>query len=445
MTQASPDLSHRLGTPWAPWLLAVAGGALMAADIEPVLRFLGFLAAAGGGAALYLGMRRHRRTLAQLLAVIPLAEKGDDLIRLLPRAWSALEQENLKLRTEVEAEDQIRRHILANLKTGLVLLGEDRQVRLFNPAARTILGTSSHLGEGESLVAAFREPESLRNLQEAYLGHYQDWILKRDARTLRLRALPFPAPAAGGGAWVLVTLDDITYHEALENTRQKFISNASHELKTPVTGIRVAVENLVDGGLVLPEGDTSLKIILRSLDRMVMLLDDISELSRIETGALRLEPRALTVGPFVEEFLESVQPLARARGVTLVPEVQPEAADHAFRADPMRLGQLLENLVSNAVKFGPAGATVRVGVRLEGDRLVWSVQDQGPGISSQDATRIFERFFRAPATRGVPGTGLGLSIVKHLAVLMGGEVGLQSEPGRGATFTFQLPPADTKV
>ena len=104
-------------------------------------------------------------------------------------------------------------------------------------------------------MAAFREPESLRNLQEAFGGALVDWTLKRNPRTIRLRALPFPSPAAE--TWVLVTLDDITHHEALETTRQKFISNASHELKTPVTGIRVAVENLQDGGLVLPEGDTS--------------------------------------------------------------------------------------------------------------------------------------------------------------------------------------------
>ncbi len=438
MPDAHPDLSQRMTLPVLPWALAVAGGAVMASDIEPVLRVAGFLAAAGGGAALALAMRRHRETMARLLAVIPLPGKGEELFRDLPRAWAALEAEKERLATEVEAEDQVRRQILANLRTGIVLLGRDRQIRLFNPKARTILGASSHLGEGESLVSAFREPESLRNLQEAYAGAFREWTLKRNPRTLRLRAVPFPAPAQEG-TWVLVTLDDITHFEALETTRQKFISNASHELKTPVTGIRVAVENLQDGGLVLPEGDTSLKIILRSLDRMVMLLDDISELSRIETGAMRLEPRPLTVGPFMAEFLESVEPLGRSRNVRFRSEVDPGALDLAFQADPMRLGQLMENLVSNAVKFGPPESEVRVAARLDGETLAFSVTDQGPGIGSQDLPRIFERFFRAPATRGVPGTGLGLSIVKHLAVLMGGEVDVQSEPGRGATFTFRLP------
>ncbi|WP_316415437.1 sensor histidine kinase [Mesoterricola silvestris] len=430
--------------PLLPWAAALAGGALMASDIEPVLRVAGFLAAAAGGVSLALAMRRHRESMARLLAVLPVPEKGDEVYRALPRAWAALEAENHRLATEVEAEDQVRRQILANLRTGIVLLGLDRQIRLFNPKARTILGASSHLGEGESLVSAFREPESLRNLQDAYGGAFREWTLKRNPRTIRLRAVPFPAPGEEG-TWVLVTLDDITHFEALETTRQKFISNASHELKTPVTGIRVAVENLQDGGLVLAEGETSLKIILRSLDRMVMLLDDISELSRIETGALRLDPRPLTAGPFMAEFMESVEPLGRARNVRIRAEVDPAVRDHAFRADPMRLGQLLENLVSNAVKFGPPDSEVRVEARLEGEVLAFAVADQGPGIGGQDLPRVFERFFRAPATRAVPGTGLGLSIVKHLAVLMGGEVDVASELGHGATFTFRLPPSDTKA
>ncbi len=445
MTSAPPDLSRRMVTPWLPLGLAMAGGALMAADIEPVLRTIGFLAAATGAVLLALGMRRHRDTMARLLAAIPLPEKGDELIRALPRAWQELERDNLRLRTEVEAEDQVRRHILANLRTGVVLLGMDHQIRLFNPAARSILGTSSHLGEGESLVSAFREPESLRNLQEAYGGAFMEWTLKRNPRTIRLRAVPFPAPDAEGGSWVLVTLDDVTHHEALETTRQKFISNASHELKTPVAGIRVALENLVDGGMVKPEGEPGLKSIERSLERMIMLLDDISELSRIETGALRLEPRPLILGEFLEEFLESVMPVARKRNVRVVPDPEPGTEGLTFRADPMRLGQLLENLVSNAVKFGPPDSEVRVAVRRQGDVLAWSVTDQGPGIGGQDLPRIFERFFRAPATRGVPGTGLGLSIVKHLALLMGGEVEVRSEPGHGATFTFLLPSAERKT
>jgi len=443
MPKAMPDLSQRMTTPWASFLLAVAGGVLLGRDLDPVFRLAGLLAAAGGGALLAVRARQGRTTMAQVLAVIPLADKGDALLRKLPRAWAALEQENQRLRAEAEAEDQIRRHLLTHLNAGVVLLDAARAIRLFNPAAQAQLGTSSSLAAGGSLVEAFREPESLRNIEAAYRGTAQEWTLKRNPRVLRLRAIPFQAPATAG-AWVLVTLDDVTRQEALETTRQKFISNASHELKTPVTGIRVAVENLQEGALVLPEGETSLRIILRAVDRMTLLLEDISELSRIETGALRLEPVPLRLGAFAAEALENTRPQARAAGVRVDLDLPAELAEVRFRADPFRLTQLLDNLLSNAIKFSPGGAEVRFGIRREGPWLTWSVADHGPGISATDAQRIFERFYRAPSVRRIPGTGLGLAIVKHLAVLMNGEVDLHTEPGKGSTFIFRLPAAEAE-
>ena len=443
MPKARPDLSQRITTPWAAFILAVAGGILLGREIEPVFRTAGLLAAVAGGIILARRTWHSRETMAQVLAAIPVADKGDSLLRKLPKAWAALEEENMLLRNQAEAEDQIRRQILTHLNAGVVLLDQDRNIRLFNPAAQTLLGTSSSLGQGEAVVVAFREPESLRNIEKAHAGTPVEWNLKRNPRVLGLRAIPFEAPLqASVRPWVLLTLDDLTRQEALENTRQKFIANASHELKTPVTGIRIAVENLQEGALVHPEGETSLRIILRSVDRMTMLLQDISELSRIETGALRLEPQVLRLGEFVADALENTHPQATTSNVQVALDLPAELEALPFRADPLRLVQLLDNLLSNAIKFSPSGSQVRFGVRKEGPWLVWSVADQGPGISETDAERIFERFYRAPATRRIPGTGLGLAIVKHLAVLMRGEVEMHTEPGKGSTFIFRLPAAD---
>jgi two-component system phosphate regulon sensor histidine kinase PhoR len=432
-------------TPWAAFALAVAGGALLGREVEPVLRMVGLFAAVAGGILLAARTRESRSTMAQVLAVIPVEDKGDALLRKLPKAWAALEEENLLLRTRAEAEDQIRRQILTHLNAGMLLLDQDRNLRLFNPSAQLLLGSSSSLELGDPVVVAFREPESLRNIDNACQGAASEWVLKRNPRILRVRAIPFEAPLqASFHPWVLVTVDDITRQEALETTRQKFIANASHELKTPVTGIRIAVENLQEGALVLPEGDSSLRIILRAVDRMTMLLGDISELSRIETGALRLDPVPLRLGSFVTDALENARPQAEAANVRLDLDLAPELEDFPFQADPLRLVQLLDNLLSNAIKFSPAGAAVQVRVTQEGPWLVWAVSDQGPGISDTDAQRIFERFYRAPSVRRIPGTGLGLAIVKHLAVLMKGEVDMHTELGKGSTFIFRLPAAETK-
>ena len=441
MAKGPPDLSERMTPPWVAFGLAVVGGALMARELEPLFRAVGGVLAVSGAALLARRTWNARRTFNQVLAAIPLEDKSEGLLRKLPKAWAALEHENLALRTQAEAEDQIRRHILLHLKAGVVLLGQDRRVRIFNPAAQAMLGLSSNLEEGGAMVAAFREPESLRRLEEAYAGTPAEWILLRNPRTLQVRALPFPDPGRpdSPNAWVLVTVDDVTRQEALETTRQKFISNASHELKTPVTSIRIAVENLQEGAMVSEEGDATLKIILRSLDRMTMLLDDISELSRIETGALRLSPVPLRLDAFLAELLDNLKGQAAARSVNLRGHASLQMEGRTFEADPLRLTQLLENLLSNAIKFSPTGGDVSLKVAPDGPWLVWVVSDQGPGISAQDAKRVFERFYRAPTVRAIPGTGLGLAIVKHLALLMGGEVTLVSEPGQGATFTFRLP------
>jgi two-component system phosphate regulon sensor histidine kinase PhoR len=193
---------------------------------------------------------------------------------------------------------------------------------------------------------------------------------------------------------------------------------------------------------VLPEGEPSLRSIVRSVDRMTMLLEDIAELSRIETGALRLEPGALKLGAFAAEALEGTHHQALAAGVNVRLELPAELAELPFRADPFRLTQLLDNLLSNAIKFSPGGSEVCFRIHRDGPWLAWAVEDHGPGIADSDAERIFERFYRAPSVRRIPGTGLGLAIVKHLAVLMNGEIDLQTEPGKGSTFTFRLPVAE---
>ena len=447
MSPAKPDLSQRMTTPWVAFVMAVAGGALLARDAELIFRLAGLLLAGSGAVLLAVRTWRSRDTMAQVLAAIPLEDKSEGLLRTLPKAWAALEHENSALRSQAEVEDQIRRHILNQLKAGVVLLGQDRRIRIFNPSAQAVLGASSNLEEGGAVVVAFREPESLRRLEEAYGGVAAEWILMRNPRTLQIRALPFPDPThpESPQTWVLVTVDDITRQEALETTRQKFISNASHELKTPVTSIRIAVENLQEGAMVSAEGDATLRIILRSLDRMTMLLDDISELSRIETGALRLSPVAMRLDDFLLDLLDNLKGQATAKEVNLRGHLSLQLEGQQIHADPLRLTQLLENLLSNAIKFSPAGAEVTLKTVLDGPWLLWVVTDHGPGISVTDAKRVFERFYRAPTVRAIPGTGLGLAIVKHLALLMGGEVALSSELGQGATFTFRLPWKEIRV
>lgn len=369
--------------------------------------------------------------------VVPFQGSDRGLVSLedLPQLWVELERENLTLRELKEAEDALRKGILARLQEGVILLGPEGTVRLYNPAAESLLGRGAALVKGASASLLFREPEAQRQLAAAQSGEIVEWTLQRGHRILRLRGLPF---AGGGEGSLLLTLDDVSRQEALENTRQRFVSNLSHELKTPLTSLRIAVENLQAERTETGQQDPNVAMLLRAVERMTLLLDDISELSRIESGALRLSPGPVEVEGFLRELLGEFEPLAKAKGLRLEARVEGDRGS-VMRVDGLRLHQLVGNLLGNAIKFSREGGPVELSLRLGEGRMRWEVRDEGPGISLADQPKVFERFFRAATVRGVPGTGLGLAIVKHLARLMGGEVGFQSEPGRGATFWVDLP------
>jgi len=443
MDQVKRKLLKASPVPWVAYLLGLTGGGLLLGASEPVFRVFGLALILAGAGWLLIQSRKSQAVVDRILAAIPLPDKSESLFRELPKAWSDLEQENQLLKAKAQQEDQIRAAILSDLRVGLVLFSPDRTVRLFNPAAQTILGTSSRLSPEGNLMTTFREPESHRLMEKAFHGEGTEWDLHRDPKVIHCRAVPMTGLTGEKGA-VLLTLDDTTRQEALETTRQKFISNASHELKTPTTSIRIAAENLLEGAQVTSEGEASLHSILRSVDRMTMLLNDISELSRIETGALTLRPEAIPLEEFVDALLDDLRPQAKNRRIRLRVVLPEELKTGSFQADPLRLHQLLENLLSNAIKFSPEDSEVLLVLNREGTWLSWSVVDQGPGIAPSEAQRIFERFYRSPQARGVPGTGLGLSIVKHLSALMGGEIGLKSELGQGATFILRIPMTETK-
>jgi two-component system phosphate regulon sensor histidine kinase PhoR len=232
---------------------------------------------------------------------------------------------------------------------------------------------------------------------------------------------------------------DITRLERLERVRQEFLSNVSHELRTPLTSIITFAETLQDGALEdAADAQRFVQIIGRNAGRMRSLIEDIMELSAIESGVLDLEVRESRLHQLVRETFNALASKAEGCGVELINEV---AREVTVRADPRRLEQMLLNLVENAIKFSRRGGTVRV--RYErGARDLISVEDTGEGIPAENLPRIFERFYRVDRARSreLGGTGLGLAIVKHLARAHGGEVSVRSTVNEGTTFTVELPP-----
>jgi signal transduction histidine kinase len=226
--------------------------------------------------------------------------------------------------------------------------------------------------------------------------------------------------------------------QELESVRREFVGNVSHELRSPVSNIRITSEVLERRAERL--GDDSAKLfetITSETQRLESMIDELLELSAFESGSLRLQEETLELGPLLEEVVEAVSARARQKGVRLGLLVEPGTQ---IKADRVRLARAVSNLLDNAVKFTPAEGQVVVSARRTDQEMLIEVTDSGEGISRDDLPRVFERFFRADRARTRNGgAGIGLAIVKQIAESHGGSAEAYSEEGRGSTFRLRLP------
>ena len=231
--------------------------------------------------------------------------------------------------------------------------------------------------------------------------------------------------------------------ELLERSRRDLVANVSHELKTPITAIRAHLENLADG-VERPDAAT-LRVMLAQTERLGRLVDQLLDLSRLDSGEVPLHVESVRLEPIVARVLSEI---AVGRSVTDV-EIDTELSDDvAVEADAERIHQVIFNLVDNAVRFTPPGGRVTVRATPAGERVQVQVIDTGVGVGAEHLPRVFERFYRADPSRSREdggGTGIGLAIARSIVEGHGGLITAESEPGQGATFTFDLPAAEAAV
>jgi two-component system phosphate regulon sensor histidine kinase PhoR len=329
--------------------------------------------------------------------------------------------------------------IVDALDDGVLLLDGAGRLLVANPPARAWFGLPEDLRPGRPahrVLGASQIPELVERAAEAGLPVTGNLTLVfPEYRTLALRA--FPLADRGPTGRIVVTLTDITQRRRLEVLRRDFVANASHELKTPVAAVRVLAETLLTA---LPDdpdaGRRFAERIGREAERLDALVRDLLDLSRVERGTLDVEPVDL-VG-LAKEVVGGYADRAEERRIKLRSELQPNVA---MRGDRAQLGLLLSNLVDNAVRYTPARGTVCVRLDAGESRAVLQVTDTGEGIPESELPRVFERFYRVDKARArqTGGTGLGLAIVRHVAESHGGAVKVDSELGRGTTFTVTLP------
>jgi signal transduction histidine kinase len=346
--------------------------------------------------------------------------------------------EQLEGRTDAQAaEEALRLAIADTLTEGVIAVDARRRVVRINETARQLLRVWDDVP-----FPADRLPQHppLQLALAAVMGGgaAPPTELVADERTLALvtKALP------GGGA--VLALNDVTPFRRLEAVRRDFVANVSHELRTPLTVISGFVETLQDEALPAELRRQFLGMAEQNVRRMQRIVDDLLDLSRIESGGWRPKPVTVEMAPAAADVLLPLQGAATAKGVALRADIAP--GGERLHADPTAVRQVLSNLAENALRHTPAGEVVVFSTPEEGGSWI-GVRDTGIGIGAEHLPRIFERFYRADPgrSREAGGTGLGLSIVRHLAEAHGGRVRAESVPGSGTTIAcfFPTPPGWT--
>lgn len=345
----------------------------------------------------------------------------------------------LKDRISDLASDRTRLSaVLSTMADGVIVIEPAGRIALLNPAAERLLDLSTPEAVNHGFTEVIRDPDLIRLISQCLASEQQqhrELELLRQRRFLSAVATPLRGNGATG---VLLTLHDLTRVRQVETTRKEFVSNVSHELRSPLSSVKALVETLEDGALEEAEvARNFLGRIQRDVDRMVGIVNDLLELSRLEDEQATRHVSPVDLRPLLEEAVTQFQEPAGKKGGTLkaiVPsELPPVLGEEA------KLRQVLVNLLDNACKFTAAQGEVTLSATAEEGFVQVRVTDTGIGIAPEHLPHVFERFYKVDRARRDGGTGLGLAIVKHIIQAHKGEVSVQSQEGVGSTFTFSIP------
>ena len=449
-----------IGTPEQP--LAIIRTALPLAVVSEaparVIRAVGTAAAiflALTLVAMYLVSRQLSQTVSRMADGAARFASGDLQHRLERPASSelaALAQSFNEMAHQLKDQiDQLRQQrneqqaIHRSMSNGMIALDRQQRILSVNRAAEQLLGLDGQTSRGKLLAELLREPELNRFVAGALAGDDKisgEFRLRtRVGATLQAVSEPL-RDAHDEPVGVLVFITDVTQLRRLESIRSDFAANVSHELRTPITNIKGYVETMMDVGVADQHQTLKfLDIISRNTARLSAIIEDLLSLARLEEPDAKatLERRSISVRRVADSAVAQFESERQTRGTIALVQI-PE--DLRASANPQLLEQALANLLSNAIRYSPPKTTVVISSRTrDTGEVEIAVTDQGPGIPTEHLDRIFERFYRIDRARSreMGGTGLGLSIVKHIALVHGGRVEVESEIGCGSTFRIVLP------
>jgi two-component system phosphate regulon sensor histidine kinase PhoR len=360
-----------------------------------------------------------------------------------PRSEIKTVVENLRVQLKDLAQENLRlAAVLSNMTEGVVAVDAQSRVLIMNPALGAIFGAEPAQARGRPFLEAVRHNQ-LNDLvhhvlKQAKPKSSEVHVFSSQESVFEAHAVPLLNAGHASGA--LLVLRDVTQLRHLEKVRRDFIANVSHDLRTPLASIKGFAETLRDGALADPTHALEfVQSIEKHADNMIALVQDLLELTSIESGQRRPSIRPVKVAEVLTEAIRDLAPLARKKNVEIKNDV--DSAAGTALVDEKQLKQILINLTENAIKFNEKNGWVRFTAERADGHLRLIVADNGAGIPAQDLARIFERFYRTDRARSRDhgGTGLGLSIVKHLVEANHGTVTVESSVGKGSQFTVSFP------
>lgn len=376
---------------------------------------------------------------------LKIPEIGPEEIKTLAESLNIMAQ-SLKRRIEKITEQKNQMDtILSGMFEGVIALDDEDSIISINPSAQDILGLRGKSPTGKTIQEIIRIKEFhelvLRARNSSNIVEKEIRIDSPSGEKVIMARGSIVRDDTGKSKGILLVLHDITKMKRLENVRKDFVSNVSHELKTPITAIKGALETLEENIDRIDENSARfLEIIKRNTERLYAIVEDLLTLSRLEQDDIQRQIifKETNIFDVASSSIETLLETANKRNIKISLTCDKELK---AKINPRLMEQAIINLIDNAIKYSDEGKTIEVKARWVNANIEISVSDEGCGIDKTHLPRIFERFYRVDKarSRSMGGTGLGLSIVKHVAQIHGGSVNVVSEPGKGSTFSITIP------
>jgi two-component system NtrC family sensor kinase len=322
---------------------------------------------------------------------------------------------------------------LARVENGVIVVDPENRLLIMNQTARDAFGVNGNWNR-RPVSEVIEDPGILAMLRASGRVSKREEVELQDGRVFNAQRTPIE------GIGQAIVMQDVTHLKELDRIKSEFVTTVSHDLRSPLTAILGYIELIERSGGLNVQQEEFIRRVQLSVGQITDLVSNLLDLGRIEAGLDEAKENT-PIAVLARYALESVRSTAEGKGLTLESDI-PEELPMVLGA-PIRLRQMIGNLLDNAIKYTPAEGVIHIEGEGEGDQVILRVRDSGPGIPAADQPYLFDKFFRASnAPEDLPGTGLGLSIVKSIVDNHDGRIWVESELGQGTTFTVVLPTAD---